>query len=125
MFHFKSNGQTFAATNRANHLAWRAATPYEAWCRLKLAVDAHRGKSGRQRARRHDVVGSKLHLLGIKIAHHTRSQMRGPHGQPGMVLIDEREVDQLFQRRYACVSDIRFSLRTRGKACRFACLVAN
>jgi hypothetical protein len=36
---------------------------------VELAVDAHGGEGRRQRARRHDVGGGKLHLPGIEIVH--------------------------------------------------------
>ena len=65
---------------------------------IELAVDAHGGEGRRQRARRHDVRRRELHLRRVEIMHHAGAHMRGADGEPRVAAIDEREVDELFQR---------------------------
>jgi hypothetical protein len=70
---------------------------------IKLAIDAHRRKCRRQRARRHNVFDAELAIAAVEIPHLAGPNMGRADGQTRHAVIDQIEIDEftkgLFQWR--------------------------
>jgi hypothetical protein len=61
---------------------------------VRLAVDAHRRKRRRQRARRHHVRGHQRLLAAVEIAHRAGARVDRADREPHMLVVDVIEIDQ-------------------------------
>ena len=64
---------------------------------IKISVDAHGGKCGRQRARRNNMFGVELCIAAVEVAHFTGPHIRSPHRQTSGMALDACEIHQFVQ----------------------------